>query len=97
LKGRERRDSTDHKKEKTMTMQTVSLSALERSTANPRRKIDRKTIEGLAVSIRTDGLLHKSCFQSGHGQEQAMRTTTLPPLLAPTMYSRLHHRKRQRG
>lgn len=41
-----------------MTMQSVSLSALEASTANPRRRIDRKTIEGLAASIRTDGLLH---------------------------------------
>lgn len=41
-----------------MTMQSVSLSALEASSANPRRKIDRKTIEGLAASIRTDGLLH---------------------------------------
>jgi ParB family chromosome partitioning protein len=41
-----------------MTMQSVSLSALEASAANPRRKIDRKTIEGLAASIRTDGLLH---------------------------------------
>jgi len=41
-----------------MTMQSVSLSALEASTANPRRKFDRKTIEGLAASIRTDGLLH---------------------------------------
>ena len=41
-----------------MTMQSVSLSALEASAANPRRKIDRKTIERLAASIRTDGLLH---------------------------------------
>jgi ParB family chromosome partitioning protein len=41
-----------------MTMQSVSLSALEASAANPRRKFDRKTIEGLAASIRTDGLLH---------------------------------------
>ncbi len=41
-----------------MTMQSVSLSALEASNTNPRRKIDRKTIEGLAASIRTDGLLH---------------------------------------
>ena len=41
-----------------MTMQSVSLSALEASAANPRRKIDGKTIEGLAASIRTDGLLH---------------------------------------
>ncbi len=41
-----------------MTMQSVSLSALEASAANPRRKIDRKAIEGLAASIRTDGVLH---------------------------------------
>jgi hypothetical protein len=33
-----------------MTMQTASLSALEASAANPRRKIDRKSIEGLAAS-----------------------------------------------
>jgi ParB family transcriptional regulator, chromosome partitioning protein len=46
------------KKEKIMTMQSVSLSALEASAANPRRKFDRKSIEGLAASIRTDGLLH---------------------------------------
>ena len=37
-----------------MNMQSVSLSALEASGANPRRKIDRKAIEGLAASIRTD-------------------------------------------
>ena len=41
-----------------MTMQSVSLSALEASAANPRRKFDRETVEGLAASIRTDGLLH---------------------------------------
>jgi ParB family chromosome partitioning protein len=41
-----------------MNMQSVSLSALEASGANPRRKFDRKAIEGLAASIRTDGLLH---------------------------------------
>ena len=39
-------------------MQSVSLSALEPSAANPRRKFDRKSIEGLAASIRTDGILH---------------------------------------
>ncbi len=41
-----------------MNMQSVSLSALEASATNPRRKLDRKAIEGLAASIRTDGLLH---------------------------------------
>lgn len=41
-----------------MNMQSVSLSALEASATNPRRKLDRKAIEGLAASIRNDGLLH---------------------------------------
>ena len=41
-----------------MNLQSVSLSALEASAANPRRKFDRKAIEGLAASIRNDGLLH---------------------------------------
>lgn len=41
-----------------MTMQSVSLSALEPASANPRRKFDRKSIEGLAASIKTDGVLH---------------------------------------
>jgi ParB-like nuclease domain len=39
-------------------LQSVSLSALQPAVANPRRKIDRKAIEGLAASIRTDGVLH---------------------------------------
>ncbi|MHB8744326.1 MAG: ParB N-terminal domain-containing protein [Sulfuricaulis sp.] len=39
-------------------LQSVSLSVLESAAANPRRKIDRKSIEGLAASIKTDGVLH---------------------------------------
>jgi ParB family chromosome partitioning protein len=39
-------------------MQSVSLSVLDAAAANPRRKIDRKAIEGLAASIKTDGVLH---------------------------------------
>jgi ParB family chromosome partitioning protein len=39
-------------------LQSVSLSALQPAAANPRRKIDRKAIEGLAASIMTDGVLH---------------------------------------
>jgi ParB family transcriptional regulator, chromosome partitioning protein len=41
-----------------MSMQSVSLSALEPASANPRRKFTRASIEGLAASIRTDGVLH---------------------------------------
>jgi ParB family chromosome partitioning protein len=57
------------KKENVMTMQSVSLSALEASAANPRRKFDRKTIEGLAASIRTDGLLHNLVVSPIKGQK----------------------------
>jgi ParB family chromosome partitioning protein len=39
-------------------LQSVSLSSLQPASANPRRKIDRKAIEGLAASIKTDGVLH---------------------------------------
>lgn len=51
-----------------MNMQSVSLSALEASAANPRRKFDRKAIEGLAASIRTDGLLHNLVVKPVRGK-----------------------------
>jgi ParB/RepB/Spo0J family partition protein len=54
-------------------MQSVSLSALEASAANPRRKIDRKTIEGLAASIRTDGLLHNLIVSPVKGEGRVER------------------------
>jgi ParB family chromosome partitioning protein len=56
-----------------MTMQSVSLSALEASNANPRRKFDRKTIEGLAASIRTDGLLHNLVVSPVQGKGDRFR------------------------
>lgn len=40
-----------------MNIQTVSLSQLVPSKSNPRRKFDAGSIEGLAASIGTDGLL----------------------------------------
>ena len=40
-----------------MTMQTVSLSSLEPGRGNPRKAMDRNGLEGLAASIRNDGLL----------------------------------------
>ncbi len=51
-----------------MNMQSVSLSALEASAANPRRKFDRKAIEGLAASIRNDGLLHNLVVKPVQGK-----------------------------
>jgi ParB family chromosome partitioning protein len=56
-----------------MTMQSISLSALEASASNPRRKIDRKTIEGLAASIRTDGLLHNLVVSPVKGKGRTER------------------------
>jgi ParB family chromosome partitioning protein len=40
-----------------MNLQTVPLSSLAPGRSNPRKAMDRKAIEGLAASIRTDGLL----------------------------------------
>jgi ParB family transcriptional regulator, chromosome partitioning protein len=56
-----------------MTLQTISLSLLEASAANPRRKIDRKTIEGLAASIRTDGLLQNLVVSPVEGKRRTKR------------------------
>jgi ParB/RepB/Spo0J family partition protein len=54
-------------------MQSVPLSALETSAANPRRKIDGKAIEGLAASIRTDGLLHNLIVSPVEGKRNRFR------------------------
>jgi ParB family chromosome partitioning protein len=40
-----------------MSLKSVPLSALSPSRSNPRRKIDQAAIEGLAASIKTDGVL----------------------------------------
>jgi ParB family transcriptional regulator, chromosome partitioning protein len=56
-----------------MSMQSVSLSALEPASANPRRKFDRKSIEGLAASIRTDGILLNLDVTPGGGKGKKER------------------------
>jgi ParB-like chromosome segregation protein Spo0J len=40
-----------------MTIQTVPLSSLETDRSNPRKAMNRTSLEGLAASIRTDGVL----------------------------------------
>lgn len=40
-----------------MSRKLVPLASLVRTSANPRRNADRSPIEGLAESIRTDGIL----------------------------------------
>ncbi|HVU19478.1 MAG TPA: ParB/RepB/Spo0J family partition protein [Rhizomicrobium sp.] len=59
-----------------MNMQSVSLSALEASGANPRRKFDRKAIEGLAASIRNDGLLHNLVVKPMPGKRNRFEIVT---------------------
>lgn len=39
-----------------MTIQTVPLSSLQTDRGNPRKSMDRRSLEGLAASIRTDGV-----------------------------------------
>jgi ParB family chromosome partitioning protein len=48
-----------------MTLQSISLSSLQPPAANPRRSLDTATIEGLAASIETDGLLQNLVVTRG--------------------------------
>jgi ParB family chromosome partitioning protein len=54
-------------------LQSVSLSALQPAAANPRRKIDRKALEGLAASIKTDGVLHNLVVSPVEGKGKKER------------------------
>lgn len=54
-----------------MTMQTVALSSLEPSRGNPRKA--RNGIEGLAASIRTDGLLQNLVVKPVKGKGKHYR------------------------
>ena len=40
-----------------MTLQNVKLAALQAPASNPRRKINQTSLEGLADSIKNDGVL----------------------------------------
>jgi ParB family chromosome partitioning protein len=56
-----------------MTMQTVSLSSLEPGRGNPRKVMDRRSLEGLAASIRNDGLLQNLVVSPVKGKGQHYR------------------------
>ena len=56
-----------------MTMQTVSLSSLEPGRGNPRKAMDRNGLEGLAASIRNDGLLQNLVVKPVKGKGQHYR------------------------
>jgi ParB family chromosome partitioning protein len=56
-----------------MTMQTVSLSSLEPGRGNPRKAMDRNGLEGLAASIRNDGVLQNLVVKPVKGRRQHYR------------------------
>lgn len=51
-----------------MTIQTVTLSQLVPTKANPRKSFDTEAIEGLAASIQTDGLLQNLVVRPSSGK-----------------------------
>lgn len=55
-----------------MTLQSISLSQLVPSKANPRKLFDASGIEGLAQSIRTDGLLQNLVVAPAKGKRFAI-------------------------
>jgi len=55
-------------KEFVMTLLSISLSQLVPSKANPRKLFDVSTIEGLAASIRADGLLQNLVVAPANGK-----------------------------
>lgn len=55
-----------------MSLQSVSLSQLVTSQGNPRRSFDTASIEGLAASIRTDGLLQNLVVRPSRGKSFAI-------------------------
>jgi ParB family transcriptional regulator, chromosome partitioning protein len=59
-----------------MTMQTVSLSSLEPGRGNPRRAMDRHGLEGLAASIRNDGLLQNLVVRPVKGKGEHYRVVS---------------------
>jgi len=59
-----------------MTIQTIPLSALEPSKTNPRKTFDAAAIEGLAASIKADGLLQNVVAVPIKGKGERYRITS---------------------
>lgn len=55
--------------ENSMSIQTLPLQSIQPPQRNPRRSIDPSTIEGLAASIRQDGLLQNLVVIKGKGKQ----------------------------
>jgi len=76
LKGRDGRgfaQITTNQGEETMSLQTVALSSLQPGRGNPRKAIDRNSLEGLAASIRNDGLLQNLVVRPVKGKGEHYR------------------------
>ncbi|NJO33215.1 MAG: ParB/RepB/Spo0J family partition protein [Rhodospirillales bacterium] len=56
-----------------MTLQSVPLTSLEPSNGNPRKAFDAISIEALAASIRTDGLLQNLVVKPINGKGERFR------------------------
>lgn len=54
-----------------MTLQTVELAQLQAHAGNPRKTINQQTLEGLADSIKTDGLLQNLVVKPIKGKGKA--------------------------
>ncbi len=52
------------------TLQTLPLSQIQTSDANPRKRFDDSTIAGLAASIKTDGLLQNLVVAKPKGKKK---------------------------
>jgi len=62
-----------NEREETMSLQTVSLSSLQPGRGNPRTAMDRSGLEGLAASIRNDGLLQNLVVSPVKGKGEQYR------------------------
>src|ERR1035437_4406624 len=53
-----------------MTIQSITISQLKASAENPRKSFDQASIEGLAQSIKTDGLLQNLVVAKHKGKQK---------------------------
>ena len=53
-----------------MSVQTIPLSSLQPPTANPRTAFDPATLDGLAASIKADGLLQNLVVAPARGKNR---------------------------
>src|SRR5437764_4464232 len=67
---------TNEPRRRTMSLQTVALSSLQPGRGNPRKGMDRRSLEGLAASIRNDGLLQNLVVSPVKGKGEDYRVVS---------------------